>query len=420
MWQFQGNNVYKLPHDHHELAAMVAPRALLETGNTDYRWLSNRSNYISGRATQQIYDTLGIGDRYGFYIDGGHGHCSTLAAEAPVIAAWANKFLFGDMTANTDTKIFPTNPPLSYDYTLLDYKRWTAWWGSNNPVFPNNWDPGDGSVVLSMNTPKLGINYGDMVYAGYILSMPGGHPAATITANGDNYSDLNVQTDVSCPDGSSYTLTIPFAKQSYSLAAGDNHWYPSADPASPMSYQGSLANTSTAACNGGTVTNCVFSALGTQTTRGAGNAAGPGFTSSDTADPFNLSFHYNVNSTDAKGIFSPAQTVYYTPNVWGTVQIAGSAVLTKQADGSYQAVVSLKNKGTGTAQYVQLLTATLGGKASTSMLPLAIGPIQPGATVAATLSFPPSAGASGSGSVMMIGGTYAGGTYSTSFRITLP
>ena len=32
MMQFSGDNVYKLPHDHHELMAMVAPRALLVTG----------------------------------------------------------------------------------------------------------------------------------------------------------------------------------------------------------------------------------------------------------------------------------------------------------------------------------------------------------------------------------------------------
>jgi hypothetical protein len=420
MWNFQGNNVYKLPHDHHELAAMVAPRALLETGNTNYLWLSNRSNYISSRATQKIYNTFGIGDRYGFYIDGGHTHCGMLAAEQPVITAWTRKFLFGDTTANTDTEVFPTNPPLTFDYTQLDYSRWTAWWGTNNPVFPNNWNPGDGTVVLSTTSPSLGINLGDTVFAGYTLSMPDGHPAATVTANGDAYSDLNVQTDVSCPDGSSYTLTVPLPKQSYSLAAGDNAWYPSPDPSSPLSYQGSLANNSPAACSMGTVTNCIFSALGTQTTRGAGNAAGPGFTSTDTGDPLNVSFHYNVNNTDASGIWSPLQTVFYKTNVWGTVQITGSAQLTKQADGSYQAVVSLKNKGTGTAQYVKLLSAKLGATAATSTLPLSLGPIQPGATITATVSFPSSAGVSGAGSALAIGGTYAGGSYSTSFRVVLP
>jgi (4-O-methyl)-D-glucuronate---lignin esterase len=44
MQQFAGHNVYKLPFDQHELMAMVAPRALPETGNASQYWLSNRSN----------------------------------------------------------------------------------------------------------------------------------------------------------------------------------------------------------------------------------------------------------------------------------------------------------------------------------------------------------------------------------------
>ena len=35
MFQFGGANVSRLPEDHHELLAMVAPRALFATGNPD-------------------------------------------------------------------------------------------------------------------------------------------------------------------------------------------------------------------------------------------------------------------------------------------------------------------------------------------------------------------------------------------------
>lgn len=121
MRQFSGDSVYKLPEDHDELMAMVAPRALLETGNTNYTWLSNRSNYISARATQRIYDTFGIGDRFGFYIDGGHRHCATLPAESPVIAAFVDKFLLGKTDVNTNIHVYPS------DYDSLNYKRWTQW-----------------------------------------------------------------------------------------------------------------------------------------------------------------------------------------------------------------------------------------------------------------------------------------------------
>ncbi|HEX8710575.1 MAG TPA: hypothetical protein VF730_01795, partial [Terracidiphilus sp.] len=107
MRQFAENNVYKLPEDHDELMAMVAPRALLETGNTDYYWLSNRSNYVSARATQKIYNTFGIGDRFGFYIDGKHRHCGTLPAETPAIAAFVDKFLLGKTAVDSDVEVNP-------------------------------------------------------------------------------------------------------------------------------------------------------------------------------------------------------------------------------------------------------------------------------------------------------------------------
>src|SRR5437764_447933 len=177
MKQFTGDNVYKLPEDHDELMAMVAPRALLETGNTDYYWLTNRSNYVSARATQRVYNAFGIGDRFGFYIDGGHLHCSTLPAESPAIAAFVDKFMLNRASTKTDVEVTP--------YPTLDYSRWTAWWGRGAPEFPDNWNPGDGSLVMS-TTHTLAINPGDAVSGGYALSMPGAHPAATVSLAGGN------------------------------------------------------------------------------------------------------------------------------------------------------------------------------------------------------------------------------------------
>jgi hypothetical protein len=320
MKQFSGDNGYKLPTDHHELMAMVAPRALLETGNTDFYWLSNRSNYISARATQQVYNTFGIGDRFGFYIDGGHGHCATLPAEAPAIAAFVDKFLLGDATANTDVEVNP--------YPTLDYSRWTAWWGKQDPKFPNNWNPGDGSVIMSMTRP-IDINSGDTVLAGYDLSMPDGHPAATHQKRSHHDHDPddlsmpdghpaatvslaggNVQTDVSCPDGSSYTLTIPLPDQTYSIPANDDSWFPSPKRKSPLVYQGS---TTASVCSGGVAKSSYFSALGVSA--GTGNPpAAPGFSTTDTTDPLNVRFHCtSASENGAGGRWSPTVTVNYKP-----------------------------------------------------------------------------------------------------------
>ena len=315
MWQFAGVNRYKLPTDHHELMAMIAPRALLETGNTGYFWLSNRSNYISARATQQIYNTLGIGDRFGFIIDGGHFHCAVPATQIPLISGFVDKFMLGDATANTDVQVTP--------YPTLDTARWTAWWGTNDPKFPNNWNPGDGSIVMSMNRP-LSISAGDNLVAGYDLWMDGNHPAATVslgaqtvdaTGKVTNTMGGTVTTDVSCPDGSSYTLAIPVPYQSYSIAAGDNAWYPSPNQKSPLVYQGSATASGVApatACSGGVATSAYFSATGLSV--GTGNPATPGFASTDTTDPLNVRFHCDISgSKGAGGSWSPTTVVNYPP-----------------------------------------------------------------------------------------------------------
>lgn len=286
MFQFSRNNVYKLPHDHHELMAMVAPRALLETGNTDFLWLSNRSNYVSARATQRIYETLGIGDRFGFYIDGGHGHCATLPEEAPAIAAFVDRFLLGSEDVDTNVEVHP--------YPNLDYQRWTWWWGKKHAQFPNNWNPGDGTVVASTKRP-LFVKSSDNVQAGYILSIPCDHQAAEASLAG-----ASVQMDVFSWDGSSYTLTIPLPNASYSIPADDNSWFPSANPYSPLVYQGSAT-----AGLGGFVKRIYFSALG-ENDGGAGNPAGPGLIT-DTGDPVKVKFH--AKSGHRGGIWSRPVTV---------------------------------------------------------------------------------------------------------------
>lgn len=291
MKQFAGDKVYKLPDDHDELMDLVAPRALLETGNTDYYWLSNRSNYISARATQKVYNTFGIGDRFGFYIDGDHLHCSTLPAESPAIAGFVDKFMLGKADADTNVQVNP--------YPTLDYARWTSWWGRGDraPAFPNNWNPGDASVAASSPGAQA-VNAGDPVLAGYDVSMPGNHPAATVSVQG-----ANVQTDVTCPDGSSSTLTIPLPDQTYSIPANSQSWIPSANPNSALVYQGSAT---AAVCRGGIAKDAYFSALGVASIVGDPPQA-PGIQTTDTADPIKIRFHYR--SGGAGGGWSPAVSV---------------------------------------------------------------------------------------------------------------
>jgi len=338
MNQFAGANVYKLPVDQHELMAMVAPRALLETGNSGQYWLSNGSNYIAARATQRIYDTLGIGDRFGFYIDGNHPHCGTLPAESPVIASFVNKFMLGQDTANTDVHVYP-NPADTTDYgypivvaggnyayyfPTVDYRRWTDWWGSNNPLFPNDWNTG-GTVILSLERNPWNpwapgffgfqespwINSGDTVEGGYELMQGGNHPASTVSL----VSGANITADIVCQGGSSYTLTIPLPAQSYSISASDNSWLPSNNPSSPLVFQGSTTATPPAGvsmCVGGRATHAYFSATGLSE-GGDGNPGGPGILTTDVTDPLNLKFHILDSNNNQGSGYSPAVTINFNP-----------------------------------------------------------------------------------------------------------
>ena len=102
----------------------------------------------------------------------------------------------------------------------------------------------------------------------------------------------------------------------------------------------------------------------------------------------------------------------------GTVQLVTTAQLTK-VTGGYQAVVTVKNTGTGTAQNVQLNTATLGSTAGT-VPAILLGNLPAGQSNSVTVTFPASAGSSGAATVEKLAGTYTGGTFGGSFRATLP
>jgi len=122
-----GQQVSRLPHDHHELCAMIAPRALLVLGNTDYEWLADESGYVSCRAAREVWKTFGIEDRMGFSIVGGHGHCQLPPGQFPEVEAFVDKFLLGIDSVNTNVTISP--------YGSVDYLRWINWWGTNTPAF---------------------------------------------------------------------------------------------------------------------------------------------------------------------------------------------------------------------------------------------------------------------------------------------
>ncbi|MCQ2074994.1 MAG: hypothetical protein MJY77_07405 [Bacteroidaceae bacterium] len=95
MWDWKDENVTKLPYDHHELCALVCPRALLVLGNTDFEWLVDEAGYVSSVAALEVWKKFGIGDRMGYSIQGGHGHCQLPKSQYADVEAFLDKFLLG-------------------------------------------------------------------------------------------------------------------------------------------------------------------------------------------------------------------------------------------------------------------------------------------------------------------------------------
>lgn len=114
---------YSLPHDHHELIAMVAPRALIALGNGDYDWLGDESGYKSIMAAKEVWKAMGVEDRIGFDFTSGHMHCQAASSQTTSVNTFVNKFLKGQ-TANTSIAIKPTKS--GFDLTYTSVIDWTT------------------------------------------------------------------------------------------------------------------------------------------------------------------------------------------------------------------------------------------------------------------------------------------------------
>ena len=121
MWDWKEENVTKLPYDHHELCALVCPRALLVLGNTDYEWLADEAGYVSCVAAREVWKKFGIEDRMGFSIEGKHGHCQLPQSQYPEVEAFIDRFLLG--------KDVDTNNVLHVNDVLQDkeVQKWIPW-----------------------------------------------------------------------------------------------------------------------------------------------------------------------------------------------------------------------------------------------------------------------------------------------------
>ena len=109
----------KLPFDHHELIAMIAPRAVLMIESTQVPRMGAEAARIDALAAQEVWKALGVPDRIGVTEDN-VAHCSWSQKYTPDLEAYLDKFLLG----KTDGK--PTEF-LRSKFTDLDTRKWIPW-----------------------------------------------------------------------------------------------------------------------------------------------------------------------------------------------------------------------------------------------------------------------------------------------------
>ncbi|KZV66235.1 carbohydrate esterase family 15 protein [Peniophora sp. CONT] len=120
------NDLNVLPFDHHLLAALIAPRALIAFDNTDFVWLSPVSNFGCMSAARTVFQALNVEDNFGFIQAGGHAHCAFPATQVPQLDAFFSKFLQDQSSANT-TDVFTTNGVWNgVSFNPSDWITWTT------------------------------------------------------------------------------------------------------------------------------------------------------------------------------------------------------------------------------------------------------------------------------------------------------
>lgn len=188
MFRF-ANKVPKLPYDHHELMAMVAPRALLVLGNPDYEWLADESGYVSCRAAHEVWKTFGVPDRFGFSIVAGHQHCRLPENQNAEVEAFVDKFLLGDTQANTSVAKHP--------FENVNHLQWYDGWLTGSSTFPKPDKSNVEAVFIEIENAKMGADW-----------QLGNDPQAS---NGKFIQiKAGLNSPNAAPSGSNGSLQVPF------------------------------------------------------------------------------------------------------------------------------------------------------------------------------------------------------------------
>jgi len=188
---FKHDYVYRLPYDHHELTAMIAPRAVFIIGNPAQVWLAEESGYVSATAAHKVWKAFGIGDRFGYSFIPDASHCFPLnIGHYSRLGAFIDRFLLGTDTVNTEI----TEHPFQY----VDTAIWTNWWDFDTAVLGER--PGY-IVYLEPECGTVGSNWKILPQwggsIGHLQSVPGitSNDSAPVDSASNVYIPFTVDSD---------------------------------------------------------------------------------------------------------------------------------------------------------------------------------------------------------------------------------
>jgi hypothetical protein len=136
------------------------------------------------------------------------------------------------------------------------------------------------------------------------------------------------------------------------------------------------------------------------------------------SEPLSVTFTPTDTNTYTAAMASNTITVNAASQPASPANLVVTKTLTRSAD-TVTVQLTITNAG-GTAAANVMVTSVKVGADLASPLPQSIGTIAAGASAQVTVTVPASVGASGAASSLVISGSYTGGTFSSSARITLP
>ncbi|KAH8435119.1 putative extracelular cellulose binding protein (Cip2) [Aspergillus melleus] len=113
------DQVNRLPFDHHMLAGLIAPRALLSIDNVGYEWLGPWSSLGCMSTAKLVWDALGVSDHMGYSLSTDHSHCAFPDQQKDDLDVYVRRFLLGEEVNTSVEKNYPG--------VEFDREEWVKW-----------------------------------------------------------------------------------------------------------------------------------------------------------------------------------------------------------------------------------------------------------------------------------------------------